>query len=41
MGIFCGEPRITKSQEAPSSEVDNERKEAKTESQNPRQEGPG
>lgn len=30
---FCGEPRITKSQEAPFSRVDDERKEAKTEGQ--------
>lgn len=30
---ICGEPRITKSQEAPFSRVDDERKEAKTEGQ--------
>lgn len=30
---FCGEPRITKSQEASSTEVDDERKETRTEGQ--------
>lgn len=30
---FCGGPRITKSQEAPSTGVDDERKKAKTEGQ--------